>query len=137
MIRKTKGTADSVDKHVGKRIRERRMLMGLSQDKLASSVGVTFQQVQKYERGANRVSASRLYTFSKVLGVPLNFFFSGIEKEHASLPHSDIPVDLTYDKETLTLVRTYYNVKDKPTRAKLMRCIAFIADQKQPEVKNV
>ena len=76
-MRKTKGTADEIDKHVGLRIRNRRVLMGLSQEKLADAVGVTFQQVQKYERGTNRVSASRLYTFSKILGVKIDFFYSG------------------------------------------------------------
>lgn len=68
------GTPNPVDVHVGKKIFTRRIELGLSMEKLASSVGLTFQQVQKYERGMNRVSASRLFDFSKVLGVPINYF---------------------------------------------------------------
>ena len=68
--RKTKGTPDSVDVHVGQRLRVRRSLLGMSQEKLAEAIGLTFQQIQKYERGVNRVSAGRLFQFSKILDVP-------------------------------------------------------------------
>lgn len=70
---KKKGRANSIDEHVGLQLRQRRALMGYSQEKLAEQVGITFQQIQKYENGANRVSASRLYEFSKVLDIPVSF----------------------------------------------------------------
>lgn len=77
-VRKTKGIPDHVDKHVGAQLRARRSFLGMSQEKLAESVGITFQQIQKYERGANRVSAGRLYNFSNILDVPVNYFYQGV-----------------------------------------------------------
>ena len=134
-MRKTKGTADEIDKHVGLRIRNRRVLMGLSQEKLADAVGVTFQQVQKYERGTNRVSASRLYTFSKILGVKIDFFYSGLEHEETQ---TEIPENVLTDKETLNLIRAYYAVRDKLKRRKLMSMITFVSDiAGEPDVQTV
>ena len=72
--------ADPVDIHVGKRIRMRRKTLGVSQEQLASALGLTFQQVQKYEKGGNRVSASKLHGIGKFLGVPVAFFFEGLEE---------------------------------------------------------
>jgi len=72
---------DPVDVYVGKRLRKQRLLMRLSQEQLARAVGVTFQQIQKYERGTNRISASRLFDIAKVMGVPINFFFEHIDAE--------------------------------------------------------
>ncbi len=145
--RKTKGTADLIDKHVGLRIRNRRTLMGLSQEKLADSVGVTFQQVQKYERGTNRVSASRLYRFSKILGVSIDFFYEGLESgdpateplygmadndqetfESISEKAKAIPEDLLTHKETLELVRTYYSVQEVKKRKEILRFVKFMAE---------
>ncbi len=145
--RKTKGTADVIDKHVGLRIRNRRTLMGISQEKLADSVGVTFQQVQKYERGTNRVSASRLYRFSKILGVSIDFFYDGIDNndpttsplyglsdnkqeafEGISEKAKAIPEDLLAHKETLDLVRTYYSVTDIKKRKEILRFVKFMAE---------
>ncbi|MGB4058217.1 MAG: helix-turn-helix transcriptional regulator, partial [Alphaproteobacteria bacterium] len=76
--KKTKGTPDPVDVHVGQRLRVRRSLLGMSQEKLADSIGLTFQQIQKYERGMNRISAGRLFQFSKVLSVPITYFYDQI-----------------------------------------------------------
>ena len=79
---------DPIDKHVGNRIRLRRLDIGCSQTKLAKAVGVTFQQVQKYEKGTNRIAASRLYKLAKILGVPITFFFDGLERpKHRNSPH--------------------------------------------------
>lgn len=83
---KTKGIPDHVDKHVGSQLRARRIFLGMSQEKLADSAGITFQQVQKYERGANRVSAGRLFGFSKTLDVPVNFFYDGILSKTSETP---------------------------------------------------
>lgn len=71
--------ASDIDKHVGTRIRERRIMMGLSQQQMADMIGVTYQQAHKYERGINRISAGRLYEITQVLGVPVSYFFDGLE----------------------------------------------------------
>ncbi len=73
--------ANATDKHVGARIRERRIMLGLSQQQMANMIGVTYQQAHKYERGINRISAGRLYEISQVLGVPVSFFFDGLEEK--------------------------------------------------------
>src|ERR671914_1569018 len=73
----TKKAPNPIDRHVGSRVRMRRMIVGMSQEKLGESLGLTFQQVQKYEKGTNRIGASRLQQISKVLGVPIEFFFEG------------------------------------------------------------
>lgn len=83
-IRKTKGVPDYVDKHVGTQLRARRSFMGISQEKLADAVGITFQQIQKYERGANRVSAGRLFSFSQILDVPVNYFYDGVSAANSA-----------------------------------------------------
>lgn len=76
----------AVDVHVGGRMRVRRKVLGMSQDALARALGITFQQVQKYERGDNRVSASKLYAMAQFLGVPISFFFDGLEEAHGAPP---------------------------------------------------
>jgi len=76
-----KKAPNPVDRHVGGRVRMRRMLLGMSQDKLGESLGLTFQQVQKYEKGANRIGASRLYDIGQVLDVPISYFYEGIEPD--------------------------------------------------------
>lgn len=73
--------AGDIDRHVGVRIRERRVMLGLSQQQMADMIGVTYQQAHKYERGINRISAGRLYEISQVLGVPVSFFFEGLEEQ--------------------------------------------------------
>lgn len=74
--------ASDIDKHVGSRIRERRIMMGLSQQQMADMIGVTYQQAHKYERGINRISAGRLYEITQVLGVPVSYFFDGLENKN-------------------------------------------------------
>ena len=109
--------AHPVDLHVGKRIRHRRWIVGISQQQLAEKVGIKFQQIQKYESGANRVSASRLWDISETLAVSINFFFEGIEKSKEKLDFEDvIPVDLMGDKEALDLVRSYYSIPEHQRR---------------------
>lgn len=132
--RKTKGTANSVDVHVGQRLRVRRSLLGLSQEKLADAIGLTFQQVQKYERGMNRISAGRLYQFSKILDVPIAYFyeqFSGLNEENEKLlrgfsdneQEAFLPADLTNTKETLDLLRAYYAIEDEEIRKNIYRFV--------------
>ncbi|PHQ98640.1 MAG: transcriptional regulator [Marinosulfonomonas sp.] len=106
-----------VDVHVGKRIRHRRWLVGMTQQQLAEKVGIKFQQIQKYETGMNRVSASRLWDISDVLGVPVSFFFDGLNDKAADAPvNSQIPIDIMADKEALELVRSYYAMPENQRR---------------------
>ena len=106
-----------VDVHVGKRIRHRRWLVGMTQQQLAESVGIKFQQIQKYETGANRVSASRLWDIAASMDVDVSFFFEGIETPQtgAGAP-SGGPADLLGDKEALDLVRSYYAIPENQRR---------------------
>ena len=109
--------AHPVDLHVGKRIRQRRWLVGMTQQQLAEQVGIKFQQIQKYETGANRVSASRLWDISEAMDVPVNFFFEGIENEVTAAGSTDsAPADLMGDKEALDLVRSYYSIPENQRR---------------------
>ena len=82
-MKKTKGKPDEMDVHVGKRLKVRRSLLGLSQEKLADAVGLTFQQVQKYEKGINRISAGKLFQFSQFLNVPVSYFYDNVENSNA------------------------------------------------------
>lgn len=108
-----------VDVHVGKRIRHRRWLVGMTQQQLAENVGIKFQQIQKYETGMNRVSASRLWDIAASLTVPVSFFFEGLSEEEnvadATLP-ADVPLDILKDKEALELVRSYYAIPETQRR---------------------
>lgn len=112
--------AHPVDVHVGKRIRHRRWLVGMTQQQLAEQVGIKFQQIQKYETGANRVSASRLWDISEALDVPVSFFFEGLDAEaKASAAEGRgeaVPADLMGDKEALDLVRSYYAIPENQRR---------------------
>lgn len=103
-----------VDVHVGKRVRHRRWLAGMTQQQLAESVGIKFQQIQKYETGMNRVSASRLWDIASALSVPVSYFFEGIGNTENS--QADVPGDILADKEALDLVRSYYSIPEQQRR---------------------
>lgn len=106
-----------VDVHVGKRIRHRRWMNGTTQQQLAENVGIKFQQIQKYETGMNRVSASRLWDIAKVLGVPVAFFFEGYDDDAAAAPAAGtMPSDILADKEALDLLRSYYAIPENQRR---------------------
>jgi transcriptional regulator with XRE-family HTH domain len=114
-----------VDVHIGKRIRLRRMLLGLSLEDLAAWVGVAFQQIQKYEAAVNRVSTSRLWALAAALNCPVAFFYEGMNADaaDAAAPLSDQsifvksgPHDLKSNFESLTLVRAYWTIKNRTTR---------------------
>ncbi len=128
--RTPQGEPNPIDVHVGNRIRLRRTLLGLSQEKLASMLGLTFQQVQKYERGMNRVGASRLWDIGKVLEVPIGFFYEDMDKEVAnqsprmfSIPDSHptelaeeeehVDLDPMHRQETIELVKAYYKIPNR------------------------
>ncbi|WP_299144541.1 helix-turn-helix transcriptional regulator [uncultured Tateyamaria sp.] len=123
--------AHMVDVHVGKRIRQRRWLIGMTQQKLADLVGIKFQQIQKYETGANRVSASRLWDIGDAMGVPVAFFFEGVKEGALRFDHtgSDVPPDMLGDKEAMELVRTYYAIPENQRRRlfELARVLSDVA----------
>ena len=126
-----------IDVHVGSRIRLRRTLLGMSQERLGESLGLTFQQVQKYERGVNRVGASRLFDLSRVLDVPISFFFDdmpdslaanfgGVPSRRAT-GHTETQDPFGDDtlsrRETLELVRAYYRIIDPAIRKRVFDLI--------------
>lgn len=109
---------DPIDLYVGARMRLRRVMMGLSQYTLAQNLGLTFQQVQKYEKGANRISASTLHRLAEVLDVPVSFFFDELPRVPAKSPRED---DLAR-RESLELLRNYYRIA-APTRKQLYELV--------------
>ena len=110
--------AGNIDLHLGKRLRRRRRLLGLTQQQLASAVGVRFQQIQKYECGANRISAARLWELSEALEVPINYFYEGLDAETAEPANDAVrrSEQVLARKETLDLVRAYYKLGERPRR---------------------
>jgi transcriptional regulator with XRE-family HTH domain len=112
--------ATDVDIYVGKRLRRRRRLLGLTQQDLAGQVGVRFQQIQKYECGANRITASRLFSLATALNVNINYFFEGLGADGKQAPANDsaerMSGDILSQKETLELVRAYYRLSERPRR---------------------
>lgn len=128
------GVPDPVDVQVGARIRIRRLLVGMNQETLANRLGLTFQQVQKYEGGANRVSASRLSQIAKILGVTIDYFFS--ELAAAGDVGAGAPVVSVRDQmqrpEAIDLIRAYYAIPDQGVRQQFLNMIKAVAQsQKQ------
>ncbi len=132
------GKPSPVDVHVGARVRIRRTLLGLSQTALGDALGLTFQQVQKYERGANRISSSRLYDLARVLDVPIQHFFDDMPTAtaassptlgggRAKKPPSYEP-DPMATRETMELVRAYYKIKDANVRKRLRELAKALED---------
>lgn len=129
-----------IDVHVGDRLRTRRMLLGLAQTAVADAIGITFQQLQKYETGSNRVSASRLYDLARVLDVDMTYFFDGMDKATAKAsPGQLLRGDSAllrensvgnksplHKRETLELVRAYYRISDPAVRRDLRKLIQSI-----------
>lgn len=114
-----------VDIHVGKRVRHRRWMVGMTQQQLASQVGIKFQQIQKYETGMNRISASRLWDIAEALDAPVAFFFEGLNGEEQS---SKSPArDILADKEALELVRSYYAIPENQ-RKQLFELARVLSD---------
>jgi transcriptional regulator with XRE-family HTH domain len=125
-----------IDVHVGNRIRMRRQLIGMSQEKLGELLGITFQQVQKYEKGANRISASRLYYTAKILGVPVQFFFDDLPgaEAHGGLAEAreeDTVLSALMNTEGVTLAKAFRDA-DSTGKRKLISTIAkLIADSRE------
>ena len=117
--------AHPIDVHVGRRLRQRRRLLGLTQEKLAQAVDIRFQQIQKYESGSNRISASRLWSLAKALDVSITYFFEGMNGSEPKLDFdlreeygfAEAPAEgLLDEKETMDLVRYYYRLEEEPRR---------------------
>ena len=132
------GTPNPVDIHVGARVRLRRTLLGISQERLGDAVGLTFQQIQKYERGANRIGASRIYELSRILDVPVSFFFEDMPDElethegrfTAGLRDKEqgtYEADPLARRETLELVRAYYKITDPKVRKRMFELTKTLA----------
>lgn len=128
-----------VDIHVGGRVRLRRTMLGMSQEKLGESLGLTFQQIQKYERGTNRIGSSRLFELSKVLDVPISFFFEEMAPAIVGRSRTRGPVGLSdaggpaYEtetlarRETLELMRNYYRIPDSAVRRRVFELVKSLA----------
>ncbi len=115
-----------IDVHVGSKVRLRRNLLGLSQTDVGKMLGITFQQIQKYERGSNRIAASRLFKLSEVLVVPVSYFFDGLSTAKAPLA-TVANADLLAGRETGKLVRAYYQIPDPGVRRQIMELMTALA----------
>ncbi|MEE3626249.1 helix-turn-helix transcriptional regulator [Nitrospirillum sp. BR 11752] len=138
------GKPNPIDVHVGSRVRLRRTLLGMSQEKLGEAIGLTFQQVQKYERGANRIGASRLFDLSRVLDVPVSFFFDDMAGDtpndvvdEALSPDMGFDADPMAKRETLELVRAYYRISDPAVRKRLFELTKAVANSGVESVADV
>ncbi len=135
-----KGGPNPIDTHVGGRVRLRRTLLGMSQERLAKAVSLTFQQIQKYERGSNRIGASRLFQFAQVLDVPISFFYEELpatSNEPAAVPgvgEEPFEQDQFTRRETLELVRAYYRISDATVRRRVFELTKTLArtDERRP-----
>jgi transcriptional regulator with XRE-family HTH domain len=141
-----KGGPNPVDVHVGARVRLRRTLLGMSQEKLAKAVSLTFQQIQKYERGSNRIGASRLFQFAQVLDVPVSFFYDDMpdDVDGAKVPVPGAPLngeafeqDQLARRETLELVRAYYRIADPTVRRRVFELTKTLSRSEERRAKRL
>ena len=141
-----KGGPNPIDVHVGGRVRLRRTLLGMSQEKLAKAVNLTFQQIQKYERGSNRIGASRLFQFAQVLDVPVSFFYDDMpdgSQEKAEQPMDGNGAGEPFEqdhlarRETLELVRAYYRIGDATVRRRVFELTKTLSRSEERRSKRV
>jgi transcriptional regulator with XRE-family HTH domain len=134
-----KKAPNPIDKHVGSRVRMRRVLIGMSQEKLGEALGLTFQQVQKYEKGTNRIGASRLQQISSILGVPVSFFFEGAPGSDpskagmADSASSAYVVDFLSTTEGLQLNKAFVRIRDPKVRRRVVDLVATLSGAEEPE----
>ena len=122
------GIPNPIDVHVGKRIRMRRLLLGMNQETLANALGLTFQQVQKYEGGANRVSASRLSAMAEILAVPISYFFGDLPAANAEISSEEKARREQLERpETIELIRLYYAIPDPTVRHQFLEMVKAVA----------
>ena len=126
------GVPDPVDVQVGARVRTRRLLIGMNQETLARALGLTFQQVQKYEGGANRVSASRLSQIAEILGVSISYFFNDLEPDGAEPSRREVESRERLQRpETIELIRSYYAIADQEIRHQFLEMVKAVAQSQQ------
>ena len=129
-----KKAPNPIDRHVGSRVRMRRMLIGMSQEKLGEALGLTFQQVQKYEKGTNRIGASRLHRIASVLGVSVEFFYEGAPHANTSqggfaeAPSQTYVSDFLSTSEGVQLVKAFLDIKDPKVRRKVVELITTLGE---------
>ena len=134
-----KKAPNPIDKHVGSRVRMRRMMIGMSQEKLGDSLGLTFQQVQKYEKGTNRIGASRLQQISLILQVPVSFFFEGAPSPPGrppglgEAPSPTYVTDFLATTDGLALVKAFMRIENAKLRRRLVELVEEIGGETQPE----
>jgi len=127
-------SAHPVDIHVGGRVRLRRIMLGLSQDKLGDALGLTFQQVQKYEKGVNRIGASRIFELSKILEVPVQYFYddfdsrTGVSYGFAETSGNDAFMELLHSPEGVQLCRHFADISDAKVRKRVLDLVKTLAD---------
>ncbi len=125
-----------VDVHIGQRLRQRRTMMGLSQESVARAVGITFQQVQKYEKGSNAMNAGRLYEFASFMNVPVAYFFDGLDQSSASPTGFSEAMADTFDhkpvsdRESLEMMKAFKRIKEQVIRKRLSDLVRAVADNK-------
>ena len=130
-----KKAPNPIDKHVGSRVRMRRMMLGMSQEKLGDALGLTFQQVQKYEKGTNRIGASRLQQIAHILQVPVEFFFEGAPNLHGAggivkdTPSTAYVSDFLATSEGLSLTKAFTRIKEAKLRRRIVDLVEEIADK--------
>ncbi|MDR1362069.1 MAG: helix-turn-helix domain-containing protein [Holosporaceae bacterium] len=125
-LSKSKRAPKDLDVYIGNKIKVRRSMLSISQERLGNFLGLTFQQVQKYEKGTNRVSASTLYLIASILDVNISYFTEGFEENNHLLHDDDntsYRFDITYSKESTDLLKVYYKVEDPAVRRKIMELI--------------
>lgn len=134
-----KKVPNPIDKHVGSRVRMRRMLAGVSQEKLGEALGLTFQQVQKYENGTNRIDAARLAALSQALNVPPQWFFHDLGDAAGPGGAAPVVLDVLADgddlarRETLTLIRAFNRIKDQEKRNRLVELVQAVGEAEGEE----
>jgi transcriptional regulator with XRE-family HTH domain len=135
-----KKAPNPIDKHVGSRVRMRRMMLSMSQEKLGDALGLTFQQVQKYEKGTNRIGASRLQQISLILQVPVSFFFEGAPASPGrpqgmgEAPSPEYATSFMATSDGLALARAFTRIENAKLRRRIVELVAEMAGEPQPEV---
>ncbi len=127
-------TPNPIDIHVGSRVRMRRMLVSMSQEKLGEQLGLTFQQVQKYEKGANRIGASRLYQISQTLGVPVDYFFDGLQLDASGAQQGfsegnagSFDISMLSTSEGIQLNSAFFSIRDAEVRKRVLDLVKTLA----------
>jgi transcriptional regulator with XRE-family HTH domain len=130
-----KKVPNPIDRHVGSRVRMRRLMVGMSQERLGDALGITFQQIQKYEKGANRIGASRLQHIAKILGVPVEFFFEGapageaVAAGFAEAPQPSFVSEFMATSEGVQLTRAFVRIPDAQVRRRLIDLVETLAGE--------